>query len=316
MVNLSSTLVYAENEIKPPDTKPEIKPPDWVIMAAPQAGWIENKTRFSFDAGGSTQRITMTDDGWGSGFAAIGLYKWLVWTNVFYYFNDVNDSNFLGGVTHLTAAIPTDTFVSPYFALGLFFMNIETRIRDYEGSQDGQMSNGTLTTGYASIDNISADNRILTPLPEIGLKFKIPIQDWWITPYYSYWYEDVKTKIRIPRGQVDLYERGTRNFIQTLDIELDKEIKKNHQSHMLGFWFSLDLYHFLQLQGNVYYNLSEDLISARFVGTFIFSEYVGITAYFEYQELIPVDNIYFFVGPCFVFMPPGFFDSLMSLRYR
>ncbi len=66
---------------------------------------------------GGVHAPTLTDDGWGLGYVAVGMYKWLVFSNIFYYFSEVNESSVLGFTSHLAANIPTGTFVKPYIAM-------------------------------------------------------------------------------------------------------------------------------------------------------------------------------------------------------
>jgi len=94
----------------------------------------------------------------------------------------------------------------------------------------------------------------------------------------------------------------------------DKPSDKLHISHLVGAWINIDFNYFLQLQANLYYNVTNNLFSARLIGSAQFSKYVGLSAYFEYQNLEMVDNIYFFVGPSFVFFPPGWIDNVWAVK--
>ncbi len=326
----------------------KIKGPDWIIMLAPSAGWIKNKvtTKFTIpvDTGDKVTELTMTDDAWGPGLVAMAMYKWFVLVNVVYYFPEINHSWVVGGISQLSVTIPTPIFVKPYLAAGLFYQVSKTDMGSFVEDLDSEMSHPTNpgeivpTTGYAYFDDLKVDVRILNPFPEIGAKFMIPIQHWYITPYYSFWYDDVKTHARSSSGgDVFIYKRGqprpkerppadittnksgdgvTTPYMYVDTGEFSKKSHRAHPSHLVGAWASIDLWYFLQLQANFYYNINDQLFSFRLIGTALFSKYVGLSAYFEYQDLRTVDNVFFFIGPCFVFFPPGWFDNLMAMKDR
>lgn len=324
---------------------PKITAPDWMIMLSPSAGFINNKVKVKFriprQNGYEDSRLTMEDNGWGPGLVAVGMYKRLVLVNVLYLFPKVNHSLVIGGMSQLSATIPTPIFVKPYLAAGLFYQVSKTHMENFVDSLDSHMSNGTLTTGYGYFDELNVRCRILNPFPEIGARFMLPIQHWYITPYYSAWFDFVKSRTRAPNGgEVYIYNRGheqpetkptwdddwsdAQKEQAMLDNDwpmepimvkpFDKPSDKLNISHLVGAWINIDFNYFLQLQANLYYNLTHKLFSARLIGTVQFSKYVGLSAYFEYQNLEMVDNIYFFIGPSFVFFPPGWIDNVWAVK--
>jgi len=214
VINPESKVEEASLEPMPEeDEGPKITAPDWMIMLSPSVGFINNKVSVKFtvprQTGDQDIRVTMEDNGWGPGLVAVGMYKWMVLVNVVYLFPKVNHSLVIGGISQLSATIPTPVFVKPYIAAGLFYQVSKTHMVDYVDNMDSEMSNGTLTTGYGYFDELNVRCRILNPFPEIGAKFMLPIQHWYITPYYSAWFDFVKSRTKAPNGgEVYIYHRG------------------------------------------------------------------------------------------------------------
>jgi hypothetical protein len=293
---------------------PKDKGPEWLLLVTPTAGWLRNEARITFkvpvENGYDEHTATLTDDGWGAGLVAVGVYRFLSLTDVFFFFPDVNSSRLVGNIAYFAGEIPTGTFVEPYLGVGYVFVSTDTDYDDFKYSieQAGMI-------GYATFPRISVDNVVSAPFPKAGLKFKIPVQHWYATPFYSLMYEDVRTHARSPGGHVEIYEPGGREAGDEPEMRItvpafDTNLHKTYLSHLVGTDLFVDFHYFLQLRAKVYYNTSYDLWTVRLIGSFLFSKHVGISAYFEYTEKITVTNTYFLVGPAFVFTPPGFLDGV------
>jgi hypothetical protein len=171
---------------------------------------------------------------------------------------------------------------------------------------------------------ISVTNKVVAPFPKVGVKFALPLQHWYVQPFYSLMYENVRTHARSGGGDVTLREvdPGTHELVEgglesTIDIRaFDTKSTQEYYSHLVGLDFLLDFHYFLQLRGKLYYNTNHDLWTLRLIGSVMFSAHMGIAAYFEYTEKITVTNMYFLVGPAILFSPEGFMEKMMARRHR
>jgi hypothetical protein len=302
LVLLYLTLSYtsAAQEVEGEAT-PEVVAPDWMVVVSPTMGLLRNTTTFPVPVGrdGNDELVfdnyEMTDTGWGSGVTVMGFYKRVALTNVFFGFPKV---------------VSTDVDIFDFR---------DTRIDDL---------GGMTMRGYAHMPWISVDNTVIAPFPKVGAKFKIPIQHWYATPFYSYMYEYVKTRARSNGGTVELWQCADQDDLSCPEITgdypmdtvevraFDKTTVKHYQSHLVGADFFLDFHYFLQMRGKVYYNTNHDLWTVRLIGSMLFNENFGITAYFEYSQKITLTNTYFLIGPAFVFSPSEFRDSIREMKNR
>ncbi len=316
--------------------------PDWLLLVTPTCGWLRNTTKFKFevpsgrDADGEyvfrEDHATMTDDTWGGGFVLMGFYRRVALTSVFFGFPDVNQSDLLGNITYLSGSIPTGIPVEPYLGLGFVAVGTDTDYDDFRYRREDDFSTvdesghqvDVPAVGYAHFPRISVDNRVLAPFPKVGLKVAIPLQHWYVLPFYSYMFEDVRTRARSDGGLVEVYAAEGPQSADTggsplLEIDIDafdSTLNKRYHSHLVGANFFLDFHYFLQLRGKVYYNTSHDLWTVRLIGSLLFHRNMGLTAYFEYSQKITVTNTYFLVGPAFLFSPPGWMDEMTARRER
>jgi hypothetical protein len=304
------------------EERARIEPPDWAIIATPLAGWLQNTSTFKVKvpqkgADTYTERdLTLGDDGWGGGLLTVGFYRWLSFMNVFFMYPDVADTRILGNVTLLTGTIPTGHWLKPVVGAGLAYMNTRSELRDFDYSAEDHLSDGTPTIGHAHFDEFRVDTSSWMVFPELGLRIDIPIQRWYVKPYYQYLYEHIYARARTPGGTVNVFRQQDGYPEYEIPLEFDKGNTTTYHSHVVGLGFSFDLYYFLRLHGSVYYNVSHQLLSARMVGTVLFNQYVGLSAYFEHQDMIIVDNTYLMFGLCFLKMPSKFFESLNRLRHK
>ena len=314
-------------EISPEEKEGGVSGPEWILIVSPTGGWLRNTTSFPIPVGSDAdgeliyEDYSMTDDGWGGGVTIMAYYKRFALTNVFFGFPDINSAKLLGSITYLTWSMPTGIFLEPYLGLGFVAVNTDADFFDFNDVRDDDLGSTTLR-GFAHMDYISVDNRVLAPFPKAGAKIKIPIQHWTVTPFYSFMYENVRTSARSSGGSVELWELDVEHDeligdapMDTIHIrDFDTTTEKDYYSHMVGANFFLDFHYFLQLRGSVYYNANHDLWTLRLIGSMMFHEHVGLTAYFEYSEKITVTNTYFLLGPAFMFTPPGFMDEMMARR--
>lgn len=290
---------------------------DWMFLINPTAGYLHNEVTFKFKVphqGTFVERhATLSDGGAGGGLTLVGFYKWISLTNITFIFPDVNSSKLYGNITYLSGEIPTGTFVSPYIGLGFVYHFTDTDMNDLN-IQDKQESLGTTYIAYANMKNMSVDVQLISPFPKLGLRFDIPVQHWYVMPFYSFLYENVQTHARSPGGHVDVYEEGMRDIKPpevSVDIpEFDTELTKEYFSNLVGVDMFLDFHYFLQLRNKVYYNTNYNLWTVRSIGSILFYKWLGMSIYFEYSQKITVTNVYFLAGPSFLLTPAGFFDNI------
>jgi hypothetical protein len=185
-----------------------------------------------------------------------------------------------------------------------------------------EVMGGVTWRGDANMPFIHVKNDVVAPFPKVGLKFALPIQHWYLQPFYSFMYENLRTRAKTARGVVELREvdaqthelvdGGMETFIEVRAF--DERSEKEYTSHLVGADFLVDFHYFLQLRGKVYYNTNHDLWTVRFIGSVMFNAHMGIAAYFEYTEKITVTNMYFLVGPAILFSPSGFMEEMMERR--
>lgn len=320
-----SATVRAEEtaaEMAPPtdDTgsPPPIPPLDWMYTLTPVFGYLDNTTTINAKiptrTGDKVREISLTGEGWGTGLMAVGFYKWLTAMNVFYYFPDVNSSIMWGNISLLQATYPTDFFLKPFVGMGIAYIGTDSDLYNYRYSVDDQLEDGTPTVGHAYFGHFACDTSNVMLIPEIGVKIKIPIQDWNIRPFYQFEYEHLLARARTGDGVVEVYRQADGSHLYQIPLNFDKENLTEYYSHVVGAGFSIDYHHFLSMQGRVYYNISHDLLSAQVIGSLMFSRYFGIAAYFEYQDMIVVDNIYFMLGLSFLGLPTDFWNAVEARR--
>jgi hypothetical protein len=175
----------------------------------------------------------------------------------------------------------------------------------------------------------------LTPLPSVGLFFKLPLYNWWVKPYYSYWHTWNKGNFSNTSGRVDIYRNDNWGFRDEYGVddpftvvggdgsssgesvlELDEEIDTTIQSHIVGVSFNIDWNYVVSLMGMYSVNVTRNLHSIRLIGTVFINRYVGIAGVFDYMELTTVTNIAGYFGPVFLFMTKGFMDAVDAKRAK
>ncbi len=303
--------------------------PDWLLVASPTVGWLQNTTTFPVPTGTDTNGdlsfddYTMKDAGWGGGLTLTGFYKRLFLTNVSFIFPEINQARLLGNLTYLSTTIPTDTFVEPYLGFGILAVKTDAEFKDFNDTRLDDLGGITLK-GFAHMDWISVDNSVLAAYPKLGLRLHIPIQHWHIQPFYSYMVENIETHARSGGGEVELwdYDESTGEITGSAPVDIvevrafDKTTIKDYRSHMMGLSFFLDFHYFMQLKGTVVHNNTHDLWTVRMIGSMMLTKHIGLTAYFEHSQKITVTNTFFLIGPAFVFTPEGFFEDMMARRKR
>ena len=316
----------------PADPKPAIEGPDWMLVVTPMAGFLRNTARFPVPTGSADQdgdgeteltydTYEFTDNGWGGGATLMGYYRYVSLTSVFFGFPEVNQSHVLGNVTYLGGMIPTGTFVEPYVGLGLALVATDIRFFDFRDVRYDDYG-GMAMRGDAHMPFIHVENEVVAPFPKVGIKFALPIQHWYVQPFYSFMYENVRTRARSGGGDVTLRQvdpethepvvGGAEDVIRVRAF--DESSEKEYYSHLVGLDFLLDFHYFLQLRGKLYYNANHDLWTVRLIASAMFSAHMGIAAYFEYSEKITVTNTYVLLGPAILFSPPGFMEEMMARR--
>jgi hypothetical protein len=303
------------------DAPPKIEPPDWAIMTTPLFGWLDNTTTVNVKVPSKDdyieETVTLSGDGWGTGLMTMGFYKRWTLCDVLYYYPNVNSTRMWGNIVLASTTFPTGTFAEPFVGGGFAYVGTDSLLNDFTYTMESALSDGTPTIGYAHFGEFAVDTRNVQVFPEVGVKLKIPIQQWYVRPYYQYMYEHLNAHAHTRSGRADVYRQEDGFRVYEIPVLFDKENVTVYRANVVGTAFGLDLYYFLRLQGSVYYNIDHDLLSTRLVGSVLFSRYVGLSAYFEYQDMIIVDNTYFMLGLTFMKMPSKFFDSVNALiKYR
>ena len=300
---------------------PPIRPPDWAVMATPLLGWLDNTTTIDVKVPSKDDYIertmTMSGSGWGTGMMVNAFYRRWSLCDILYYFPDVNNTRMWGNIVIASTTIPTGTFVEPFLGFGFAYVGTDSELDDFTYSMDSALSDGTPTVGYAHFDQFAVDTQNVQVFPEIGVKLKIPIQHWYVQPFYQLMYEHLNAHAHTRSGRAEVYRQLDGYRVYDIPVMFDKENVTEYTSHVAGASFGLDLFYFLRLQGCVYYNVSHNLLSTRLMASALFSRYVGVSAYFEYQDMIIVDNTYAMIGLTFFKMPSDFFDSIDArIRHR
>jgi hypothetical protein len=298
----------------------------WLTVGTITGGWLRNTTRFLIKVPqGSSGAVeyeeheaALTDDGLGFGLTAVGFYKRIAFTSVNFLFPDVNQSLVGGTITTVSGTIPTGTRFEPYLGSGIIYTNTDTEYRDFTYSLE-QALYGRPAIGYATFPAMDIDVAVWALTPRVGLRIALPIQHWYITPYYCYMLEWVESHARSPGGHVEVYYKGDRE--QGLPPQLEVDVPafntrsyKDYGAHMVGTHFFLDFHYFLQLRGQMYYNISYRLFTCRFTGTVLLNRYIGLTAYVEYSQKQTVTNTYVLVGPSFLLGPRRYLEKFKRRR--
>ncbi len=296
---------------------PKAGGPDWMLLVTPAFGYLNNTAHFSFKVpqknGYQEQSASLTDGGWGGGLLMSGMYRWITATNVLFAFPEVNSSRVIGDMFFLSASIPTGILVEPYLGLGAMAVWTNKHAGDMHVTDEDELF-GEPMIAHADIRSMAIDNQVVGFFPKLGVKVRVPIQHWYLAPWYSFLYEEVKTRARSEGGHVNVYktdegEMGTPQV--SADIPpFDTHSDKTYKSHLVGMNFRFDFNYFLQVHGSLYYNLNHDLFTLRTVTSVLFSPWVGLAAYLEYTQKITVTNTYFLVGPTFFFTPKPFKDRI------
>ena len=324
MLREAESMGRAESTDSNPDpgADTKIQPPGWALVVTPLAGWLSNTSTFTVKvpkkgSDNYTEReLTLGDDGWGAGLLAVGFYRWLSMMNVFFVYPDVADTRIIGNVTQLTATLPTGPWIRPTLGAGLAYLGTSSTLAPFDYASEDRLSDGTRTIGHAHFDEFRVDTSSWMVFPEVGVKLKITIQSWYIRPYYQYLYENICARARTPGGTVNVFRQQDGRPEYEIPVAFDKGNTKTYHSHVVGLGFSFDLYYFLRLHGSVYFNATHQLLSTRMVGTLLLNQYVGLSTYFERQDMIIVDNVYVMFGLCFLKMPSRFFERLNRLRNK
>ncbi len=328
----SDGLICCEYE----EYEPIVIPPlDWLITIAPVAMYLKNKTTFKFDVPTEvegiydTEKLTVKDNAWGAGLTMVGFYKWISLAKIFWYMPSINKAWNVGGVLFLTGSIPTGTFVKPTIGMGFFYNIVDTHWTHFSHWRESATDNGVSTIGGSDFNTIDVNVKSFAPIPTLGLTFKIPLYNWWVRPYYSFWYTRTIARAQSSGGRVDVWrDSDVAKDTQGVDdsyiviggandpeeLVFDETKITESYANVVGAWFNLDFNYFIQLLGQYTVNVDKNLHSLRLIFTLMFSEFVGATVVFDYQQYTTVKNTAVYFGPCFLIMQPGFYDAVMKKR--
>ncbi|MBW2734751.1 MAG: hypothetical protein JRH20_20380 [Deltaproteobacteria bacterium] len=281
----------------PPEKK---RAPSWHVVVTPAAGFFKNILRFSYEMPTGPDERTpvtkeLTDTGWGAAVMVGLMGKRFAITNVTFLVPDVNECRVLGNVLYASYRHPVTEHIDIFGGLGMVYNNI---VGVYENFEDSVTKNGVTATAH--FDEFHITNNVFAPFPRVGVRFKLPIQHWYIAPWASYMLEAFRLDIYSPGGRVNIPEPINDTKIIP---EIRSEKWKFYHSPLVGLDLFLDFHYALQLRVRAHYDLNHDKLNIRVMGAAFFSRRVpiGIAAYFTYAEGIVHDNIYAFVGPSYLF---------------
>ncbi|MCU0661169.1 MAG: hypothetical protein MUC50_02465 [Myxococcota bacterium] len=299
---------------------PAIPPLHWMFLVTPIGGYLKNTTTFNAKVPSRSgedvvRSITMSGKGWGTGLLLVGFYKWISATNVFYIFPNVNRSLMWGNIFMLQYTAPLDFFIAPTVGMGLAVIGTDSDLYNFRYAAD-DVYQETPTIGRAYFGHFMVNTLNLEPLPEIGAKIRIPIQDWYVRPFYQFLYENLSAHVRTPSFTVNVYQKEDGQHLFQINDEkgFEGEQVTEYYSNVVGMSYGIDYNHFLCLQGSVTYNITHNLLSTRATGSLMFSRFMGVSAYFEYQDMIMVDNIFGMLGLTFIGLPSDFWNAVDARR--
>lgn len=315
----STTSLEAKKEINR-EPLPTLR---WLVVLNPLAGWLHNSTSptiRSKTAGGedTTRQVTFTGSGWGAGLVLTGFYRFdavtLQAVNISYLFPNVNSSAMWGNITQVLNSFNLPTFFDPYIGFSFAYIGTRSELEKYVYSVTDTRSDGTQTVGYAYFPKFNVNTRNYQYAPRVGVTFKLPIHNWRIRPYYEFLYEDLYAYAKTKGSKVQVFSRENGYRTDDIDLEFAGSTTTIYKSHVVGVSLGIDYHNFLQLYGNVYYNITHNLISARFMGTILVPRHWGLTITYEHQEMCMVKNEFVMFGPTFFFMPPKFMDRIVQMK--
>ncbi len=324
----------------PTDEDEEIVLPEltWLLTIGVLAAKMKNTTVFDFEVadgtpedGGEEQTIAVTDKAWGLAVNIVGFYKWITIASVNWFFPNINNAWNFGGVLQLDGKIPTGTFVQPVIGMGLFYQLVHVDWEPFRTPATSQ-TDKIRTWGGGDFEHLTVHVQSLTPLPKVGLFFKIPLYNWWVSPYYSYWNTFNEGYAKNTAGRVDVYRSNNEAFRDAFRVddpymvvggpadpqklEFNESFSTQIRSHMVGASFSIDWNYVVSLMGMYSCNVTKNLHSVRLIGTMFFNRYIGVAGVFDYMELTTVKNIAGYFGPVFLFMTKGFMDAVDQKREK
>lgn len=154
---------------------------------------------------------------------------------------------------------------------------------------------------------------VVDPNPQIGVSFKLPIQNWKIDTFYSYGFERVNTKLLTSLGKTENFnttelfkENFIKNFYDYSDPDewifpLNLTLKRKYFANRLGISLFMDYRRFVSLRISFRRDLTFNRWVSNAVFSLIFSKYFGFNFFYEYSERSVGTIRYWLVGPTFIF---------------
>ena len=198
--------------------------------------------------------------------------------------------------------------VEPFVGAGYFEglgPHLETNIR-------GWTTYSPEINRYLYYYNQNVSVRVSNPYPQVGLRFKLPIQNWYIAPFYSYSFESATTRVASLPGNVvaagspleapgNIYDHVlSRAGLDTLQA-FNVKIREKHWNQSPGVELYMDFRRFISLRIIAYRNVTHGRWLARGVFNFMFHPNVGITIAGVYNERYLSTLRYAMAGPTVVF---------------
>jgi len=183
------------------------------------------------------------------------------------------------------------------------------------GAHDHSIVNNFILYSYSSnqfiqIPKVDVKVYIEDPNPNLGISYKLPIQNWKIEAIYSYGFERVNTHLKTTYANTISYE----DFFNSPDtfliwnynnndnlLPLNYSIRKKYFANRFGISLFMDYRRFISLRISIRRDLTFNRWITNSLFNLIFSQYVGISFFYEYSERSVGTIRYWLIGPTFIF---------------
>ncbi len=266
------------------------------------------------------KKLSGKDKGYGYQFLAIKK-NWQI-LNVGFHFPSFpnSDSNLLidyyqnaeakvsGNILVIRHTWQNSSLVDPFIIFTHFYGFVESKIQNF-------LLYNQVDQNWLQYPILQAKIITNEPEPQIGFQFKIPIQNWRFDIFYSYSFEQEQTNVKTSYGTLNsytftylfdfysslyqnIYAVQSHNYINPVEVS----IKNRYYGSKIGVSLFLDYQRFISI-GITFKKdlLNRKRIFSNLIFNFIFSNYGGISIYYDYnfKRGAKIQNL--LVGPSFIF---------------
>jgi hypothetical protein len=167
------------------------------------------------------------------------------------------------------------------------------------------------TNQFVQIPQVNVKVYVEDPNPYVGISYKLPIQNWKIDAIYSYGFERVNTDLQTSIARTVDSNNALQNFdslsILQYNIEnsnilpLNYTIRKKYFANRFALSLFMDYRRFVSLRINLRRDLTFNRWVSNAIFNLIFSQYMGLSFFYEYSERSVGTIRYWLIGPTFVF---------------